>query len=108
MPTLAYYRRIFSAYILGGNSHLTFWYESPRENPDASPRELGEYYMLFSEKADYTGTYDADGIPKLDYHGHIGLQYNPIAIAQYGLGNYSLWRRTTDEDRKRKFFQVAD
>ena len=108
MPTLRYYRRIFSAYILGGKSHLTFWHETPTENLNASSTELGEYYMLFAEKADYHGAHDSAGIPQLDYHGHIGLQYNPIAIAQYGLGNYNLWRRTADPDRKKKFFLIAD
>ena len=108
MPTLRYYRRIFSAYLLGGKSHLTFWHETPTENPNASATELGEYYMLFAEKAHYQGAYDATGIPQLDYHGHIGLQYNPIAIAQYGLGNYNLWRRTNDPARKQKFLEIAD
>ena len=108
VPTLAYYRRIFSAYVLGGKSHLTFWHETPAENPNVNPTELGEYYMLFAEKADYSGHYDASGVPQLDYHGHIGLQYNPIAIAQYGLGNYNLWRRRSDEKRKKKFFLIAD
>jgi heparosan-N-sulfate-glucuronate 5-epimerase len=108
LPRLSYYRRIFSAYLLGGKSHLTFWHETPTENPNATPTELGEYYMLFAEKADYQGAYDNNGIPLLDYHGRIGLQYNPIAIAQYGLGNYNLWRRTSDPDRRRKFFLVAD
>ena len=108
MPSLAYYRRIFSAYLLGGKSHLTFWHETPAENPNAPPTELGEYYMLFSEKANYRGAYDPSGIPQLDYHGHIGLQYNPIAIAQFGLGNYNLWRRTSDPERRKKFFLTAD
>jgi hypothetical protein len=108
VPTLAYYRRIFSAYILGGASQLTFWHETPTQNPNADPAELGEYYMLFAEKADYQGQYDASGVPQLDYRGDIGLQYNPIAIAQYGLGNYNLWRRTTDEVRRQKFFRAAD
>ncbi len=108
MPSLAYYRRIFSAYLLGGKSHLTFWHETPSENLNASPTELGEYYMPFTGKADYQGAYDTSGIPQLDYHGHIGLQYNPIAIAQYGLGNYNLWRRTSDGARKKKFFLIAD
>jgi len=94
--------------VLGGNSHLTFWHEIPAENENASPADLGEYYMLFAGKADYQGAYDANGIPQLDYHGRIGLQYNPIAIAQYGLGNYNLWRRTSDPDRRRKFFLAAD
>jgi heparosan-N-sulfate-glucuronate 5-epimerase len=108
LPPLAYYRRIFSAYLMGGKSHLTFWHETPTENPNASTTELGEYYMLFAEKADYQGTYDSQGIPQLDYHGRISVQYNPIAIAQYGLGNYNLWRRTEDPARRRKFFLIAD
>lgn len=108
MPTLAYYRRILSAYVLGGKSHLTFWHEEPAENPNSHASDLGQYYMLFHRKADYAGAYDADGIPMLDYHGNIGLQYNPIAIAQYGLGNYNLWLRSRDRSRKQKFFLVAD
>ena len=64
--------------------------------------------MLFTEKANYQGAYDASGIPQLDYHGNIGLQYNPIAIAQYGLGNYNQWRRTSDPERRKKVFLVAD
>ncbi len=107
MPRLRYYRRIVSAYLLGSPSQLSFWHERPEENPAASASELGEYYMLFFEKADYAGPFDQNGIPQLDYHGDIGLQYNPIAIAQYGLGNYNLWRRSADEDRRKKFFRVA-
>jgi heparosan-N-sulfate-glucuronate 5-epimerase len=108
VPSLRYYRRIFSAYLVGGKSHLTFWHETPAANPNASVTELGEYYMLFAEKADYGGAYDPSGIPQLDYHGHIGLQYNPIAIAQYGLGNYNLYRRTADPARRKKFLLIAD
>jgi hypothetical protein len=108
LPSLNYYRRIFSAYLLGGKSHLTFWHETPAENLNASTRDLSEYYMLFSEKADYKGAYDSNGVPQLDYHGKIGRQYNPIAVAQYALGNYNLFRRTTDPERQRKFFLAAD
>jgi len=108
LPTLRYYRRIFSAYLVGGKSHLTFWHETPAENPNATAGSLGEYYMLFAEKADYQGAYDSAGVPQLDYHGQIGPQYNPIAIAQYGLGNYNLFRRTADSDRRTKFLLSAD
>jgi hypothetical protein len=108
LPSLSYYRRIFSAYLLGRNSHLSFWHEIPAENPHASAKELGEYYMLFTEKADYSGQFDPAGIPQLNYHGHIGVQYNPIAIAQYGLGNYNLWRRNSDSARGQKVFLIAD
>jgi heparosan-N-sulfate-glucuronate 5-epimerase len=108
LPTLAYYRRIFSAYLTGAQSQLTFWHETPAENPNATAGELGEYYMLFTEKADYRGAYDSSSIPQLDYRGAIGLQYNPIAIAQYALGNYNLFRRNEDPVRRRKFFLAAD
>ncbi|HLV88186.1 MAG TPA: D-glucuronyl C5-epimerase family protein [Candidatus Sulfotelmatobacter sp.] len=108
MPTFAYYRRIFSAYLLGGNSQLTFWHDHPAVNPRLTTTELGEYYMPFTEKADYAGPYDSSGVPQLDYRGAIGRQYNPIAIAQYGLGNYNLFRLTNDTERRRKFLLVAD
>lgn len=108
LPTLSYYRRIFSAYLIGGQSHLTFWHEIPEENLNANPGELGEYHMGFAEKANYNGIHDSAGIPQLDYRGKIGRQYNPIAIAQYGLGNYNLFHRTGDSDRRKKFLQIAD
>ena len=103
-----YYRRIFKAYLLPSKSQLTFWHETPQLNPQASVRELGQYYMTFAEKADYTGHYDPAGVPMLDYHGQIGLQYNPIAIAQWGLGNYNLFRRNSAEERKKKSLLAAD
>src|ERR1700693_1170289 len=108
LPSLNYYRRIASAYLLGGQSHLTFWHEPPEENLNASASELGEYYMLFAQKANYEGAYDAAGIPQLDYRGKIGRQYNPIAIAQYGLGNYNLFRRSGKAAHRANFMRVAD
>lgn len=105
---LNYYRRISSAYLLPGKSQLTFWHDQPQVNSGASIGQLGEYYMPFVEKADYAGPYDAEGIPLLNYHGKIGLQYNPIAIAQWGLGNFNLFLREKDEARRRKSLAAAD
>src|SRR6266550_7965992 len=108
-PTrLKYYRRIVSAYLFPGQSQLTFWHDVPQASPNAQVHELGEYYMPFVEKADYSGKYDSAGIPQLDYHGDIGLQYNPIAIAQWGLGNCNLFLRTHDEERKKKLLSASD
>ncbi len=89
---LNYYRRLFPAYLSRQKSQLTFWYERPEVNERCETNQLGEYYMPFASKADYRGQYDSAGIPLLDYRGGLGLQYNPIAIAQYGLGNYNLFR----------------
>ncbi len=107
-----YYRRIFSAYLFSrlgsGRSQLTFWHEVPEMNPRATVDQLGEYYMLFREKADYAGPFDPAGIPMLDYHGVIGVQYNPIAIAHWGLANYNRFCETHDGTRWRKTLNAAD
>lgn len=103
-----YYRRIFSAYLGSGRSQLTFWHETPEINSHADAGRLGEYYMRFREKADYAGAHDADGIPMLDYRGAIGLQYNPIAIAQWGLANYNLFCESDDLVRWQKTLNAAD
>jgi heparosan-N-sulfate-glucuronate 5-epimerase len=103
-----YYRRIFRAYLGSGRSQLTFWHETPEVNPRATADRLGEYYMLFREKADYTGHHDAAGIPMLDYRGVIGLQYNPITIAQWGLANYNCSCETGEGSRRQKTLKAAD
>jgi hypothetical protein len=51
---------------------------------------------------------DEKQIPLLDYRGMLGRQYNPIAIAQYGLGNYNYYVRNGDPSRREKFLTVAD
>ncbi len=103
-----YYRRLLPAYLGSGRSQLTFWHEVPEINPRATNARLGEYYMSFREKADYSGHYDSAGIPMLDYHGAIGLQYNPIAIAQWGLANYNRFCETSDAVRQQKTLKAAD
>jgi heparosan-N-sulfate-glucuronate 5-epimerase len=105
---LQYYRRIFSAYLTSGKSHLTFWHGAPSWNEQASVDRLGQYYMGFFQKANYSGDHDALGIPMLNYHGRIGPQYNPIAIAQWGLGNHDLFKRTGNYDNRRKFIAAGD
>jgi heparosan-N-sulfate-glucuronate 5-epimerase len=103
-----YYRRIFSAYLGKGTSQLTFWHEPSQVNGSASAMSLGPYYMRFQQKADYGGPFDAAGIPLLDYRGALGPQYNPIAIAQYGLGNYNCFCESGDQSRREKFLRVAE
>jgi heparosan-N-sulfate-glucuronate 5-epimerase len=103
-----YYRRIAAAYLGSGRSQLTFWHDVPEINPRATNAELGEYYMLFREKAVYAGPFNVDGIPMLDYRGRIGRQYNPIATAQWGLANYNRFRESGDDARLRKTIQSAD
>jgi hypothetical protein len=94
--------------LLPGKSQLTFWHDRPQVNPGASIDQLGEYYMPFLEKADYVGPYDATGIPLLNYRGQLGLQYNPIAISQWGLGNFNLFLRSNNPEHKKRSLTAAD
>lgn len=109
-----YYRRILPAYLGNGRSQLTFWHETPELNSsagfvnEADVHRLGPYYMSFREKADYSGAHDGAGIPMLDYRGAIGLQYNPIAIAQWGLANYNCFSEAGDPLRLQKTLRAAD
>jgi hypothetical protein len=105
---LHYYRRIFRAYLTPGGSQLSFWHDSAELNPSASVHALGEYYMTFAAKAGYAGPRDQSGVPLLNYHGQIGLQYNPIAVAQWGLGNFNLFRRSENPEARRKFLLASD
>ena len=91
-----------------GQSQLTFWHDAPQINSRASFDHLGEYYMPFSTKAGYPGQHDCSGIPMLNYRGKIGLQYNPIAIAQWGMGNYNLHRQMQGSDPRDKFINASD
>jgi heparosan-N-sulfate-glucuronate 5-epimerase len=103
-----YWRRIFSAYLTTNPSQLTFWHERPTMNARLRVDAIGEYYMPFDAKANYPGPKDERGVPLLDYRGSLGQQYNPIAIAQYGLGNFNLWSQTGRDSRKVEFLRVAD
>ncbi|NQT81553.1 hypothetical protein HQ563_00900 [bacterium] len=105
---LQYYRRIIATYILRRPSQITEWHEEPEVNDSFSPSKIGEYYTPCIAKADYSGKYDAKGIPLLNYGGHVGLQHSPAAIAEYGLGNYNLFCRMGDPGRRRRFLLVAD
>ena len=103
-----YLRRVGSAYVFRKNSQLTFWHEDPAVNEASRADALGEYYMTFRQKADYPGPFDAKGVPMLDYHGTIGLQYNPIAVAQYGLANYNIFVDTDEPERKERVLAAAE
>ena len=99
---------MFAAYVLRGNSQLTFWHGIPEVNEQAPLDRLGQYYMPFAYKAFYPGPFDDQGVPLLDYRGKIGKQYNPIAVAQYGLGHYNFYRRTGEQEHREIFLRQAD
>lgn len=106
LERLNYWRRIVSAYLLSSNSSLTFWHERPALQPGARPD--GPYCMTFADKAAYPGPFDAAGVPLLDYRGSLGRQYNPIAIAQYGLARWNRHLATGSAEDRAAFLVQAD
>ncbi|MBI2632908.1 MAG: hypothetical protein HYW78_00770 [Parcubacteria group bacterium] len=108
MNKFSYFQRIIAAYIFKKPSQLTFWHEKLSINDDASYHVLGQYYMTFEDKARYGGPFDSNGIPLLNYHGEIGAQYNPIAIAHYGLAHFNIYKKTGDQSSFEKTKKQAD
>lgn len=105
----SYLRRVVSAYLTSrGSSQLSFWHESPELNTDMQAHHLGPYYMGFASKASYGGPFDDAGIPLLDYRGALGKQYNPIAIAQYGLAHFNCLNEPRAEASRDIVVRVAD
>jgi heparosan-N-sulfate-glucuronate 5-epimerase len=92
---VSYLTRVLRVYAQKGSGPLAFWYERPEINESACDGGPG-YFMRFAGKARYPGPFDADGIPLLDYRGDIGRQYNPIAVAQYGLARFNAWTASAD------------
>src|ERR1700687_4144068 len=92
---LLYLARIARVYARPATGPLSFWYEQPEIN-EAAFGGGREYFMRFQGKAAYAGPFDSAGVPLLDYRGDIGVQHNPIAIAQYGLARFNRWCNTTD------------
>jgi len=103
-----YYKRIFQAYLTRKGSQLSFWHETPEVNDAAFANGSDQFYMAFYDKTNYEGPFDNAGVPMLDYRGIIGCQYNPIAIAQYGLGCFNRFRREGDTSWLRRARSTAD
>jgi hypothetical protein len=102
---LAYLARVLRVYAHRGSGPLSFWYEQPLVNERAFDGD--EYFMAFAGKAGYKGPFDAAGIPLLDYQGDIGRQYNPIAVAQYGLARFNRWSVGRAERDREAWISVA-
>jgi hypothetical protein len=96
LDRLRYLARIARVYARRSTGPLSFWHEPPEMN-DAAFGGGQQYFMRFQGKAAYAGPFDRAGIPLLDYQGDIGKQYNPIAIAQYGLARFNRWCDRADD-----------
>ena len=104
-----YLSRIINAYILNRHdSNLSFWHTplSVNELDDYDITGVRRYPMNFIAKTAFKNHCDDNGVIMLNYHGTIGLQYNPNAIAQQALGYYDKY--LDNQKDKDAFLTQAD
>ncbi len=83
-----------------------YWHIHLKANRCLAEKLPGEYYLDLSDKAEYPGELDENGVPLLllDKQSY----YFPVTIAQYGLGNYDRYQTTKENRCLKKFFEVAN
>lgn len=108
---LKYLNRIMHAYIIKRHdSNLSFWHTPLSINllDDCDIHNVRRYPMNFSAKTIFNNHCDDDGVIMLNYHGDLGLQYNPNAIAQQALGYYDLYLDESDQKSLDSFLTQAN
>jgi len=108
---LDYLSRIINAYIINrSDSNLSFWH-TPLSVNQLSVEDINNVYrypMNFTAKTGFRNHCDDDGVILLNYHGDLGLQYNPNAVAQQALGYYDKYLDEPNEEDKEAFFTQAN
>lgn len=108
---LKYLNRIMHAYIIKRHdSNLSFWHTPLSINllDDCDIHNVRRYPMNFSAKTIFNNHCDDDGVIMLNYHGDLGLQYNPNAIAQQALGYYDLYLDESNQKSLDAFLTQAN
>ena len=88
------FSRIFLIYsYLNPNYSSSFWHGNhPHVSYDYS--SLSDYYLDFTCRVKPLAYASSDGVPLLKYPFCSDPQYNPCAVAQWGLGLWQLYRRS--------------
>ncbi len=66
------------------------------------------YHVDWSGLEEFDYKFDENGIPLVDYGNPIGLKYNAITTAQWGLFNLGTWQQEGDESAKLQAKRCAD
>ncbi len=106
-----YLSRIINAYIINRrDSNLTFWHTplSVNKFDEYDIHNVRRYPMNFISKTAFKNHCDDNGIIMLNYHGNLGMQYNPNAIAQQALGYYDKYLDHQKEPDKDAFLTQAN
>ncbi len=106
-----YLKRILKAYIFNrSDSNLSFWHTPLSVNrlDNYDLNSVRRYPMNFTAKTVFNNHCDDDGVIMLNYHGTLGLQYNPNAVAQQALGYYDLYLDEPDQKTLDAFLTQAN
>lgn len=106
-----YLKRILNAYVLNRNdSNLSFWHTpvSVNQLDSYDINNIRRYPMNFVAKTVFKNHCDNDGVIMLNYHGSLGLQYNPNAVAQQALGYYDQYLDNPEQMTLEAFLTQAN
>ena len=70
-----------------------------------------KYYYLDIRpriKEGHFDLFDDNGIPIRNYGSNVGIQYNPLNVAAYGLGHLDLYNENEEEDSLKTAFSMAE
>jgi len=66
------------------------------------------YYIDWTGLEDFNYDFDEAGLPRYNYSGDIGLKYNAITIAQWGLYNLQQWEKGGEEANRQQALRCAE
>ena len=83
-----------------------YWNSITRCTINEKPQNLGRYYLDFSSKVAYPGSFSSQCIPLYSFQGKNSIEH-PTIIAQYAFGIYeSLFAKNyLDDDLKAKYLK---
>lgn len=110
IPCMERYGRLVRVYLLKQHSVKRIWSYAGDLNEYRLARPddlLRGYFLDFSRDADYPGPFDSYDIPLLDYHGAIGIRYNPWSIGHYALASFQKYLQTKNKMYFEHFLKCA-
>jgi len=69
-----------------------------------------KYYLNIESRVceGHFNIFDDNGIPLSDYGGNIGIQYNPVNVCAYALGNLNIYLKVKEKKYLNIFLRMAD
>lgn len=105
------YRRLWRTHVLKHGGVRKLWTTPGKLNQarlDHPEDLLLGYFLDFSSDAQYSGPFDAQGVPLIDYGGSVGLRYNPWAVGHFAIACFHKYLQTRASSDRQRFLTLAD